>query len=254
MTLGIVLSTFNGEKFIESQIESIINQTYKDWQLLISDDISQDNTVKLLDYYSKKDSRISYKKNDKRLGPTLSFLNLLRMSKCKYVIFCDQDDEWSPNKLEEIYKFINFHKKDFIMGLHNGEFLIDNNKTHYFNNKKILDKDRIYKEKPDLSFISLLKSNKVVGCMSFVDREKIIKILKINPPQNKGIFLDYWLALISSTHYSGIKFLDKNLISYRRHEGVATIKKRSIFSKFKTRFILILSLLIHSFLNIYYKN
>tara|TARA_Y200000002_G_scaffold312742_1_gene270083 strand:+ start:63 stop:815 length:753 start_codon:yes stop_codon:yes gene_type:complete len=248
MTLGILLSTFNGEKFIDLQIKSIINQTFQDWTLLICDDCSQDNTVKLLDYYSKIDSRISYQTNNKRLGPTFSFLNLLKTSNFKYVIFCDQDDKWSVNKLEEIYKFIDLHKEDFLMGLHNGEFLIENNNSHLFNNKPILDKDRIYSGKPDLRFISLLKSNKVVGCLSFVDREKIKKLIKINPPKNKGIFLDYWLALIASTQNSGIKFLDKNLISYRRHEGVATLNKRSIISKLITKFIIIYSLIINSFL------
>ena len=248
MTIGILLSTFNGEKFLDTQIKSIINQTFQDWTLLISDDCSQDNTVKLLDYYSKIDSRIIYKRNKKRLGPTFSFLNLLKTSNFKYVIFCDQDDKWELNKLEEIYKFINFYREDFLMGIHNGEFLIENNNFHIFNNKPISDKDRIYSEKPDLRLISLLKSNKVVGCLSFVDREKINKLIKINPPKNKGIFLDYWLALIASTHNSGIKFLDKNLISYRRHEGVATLNKRSIISKLKTKFIIIYGLLINSFL------
>ena len=244
MNFEIILSTFNGGDFLEEQLKSIIKQKYQDWNLLIFDDCSSDNTVDILDYFSKIDSRIKFQINDKRLGPTYSFYNLLKNAKKDFLVFCDQDDIWSENKLYEINEFIISSKKSFIMGLHNGEFLVENQNKVFFNKKLISNKDPIYKKKPNLSFSSLFKSNKLIGCCSFINRKEIINLIKIHPPNNKGIFLDYLIALIASSK-SEIEFLDKNLIYYRRHKGVATIAQRSIAEKLKTKFILIFYLLLN---------
>lgn len=244
MNFEIVLSTYNGGDFLEEQIKSIIKQKHKDWNLLIFDDSSTDNTIEILDYYSKIDSRIEFKINNKKLGPTYSFYNLLKSAKKDFLVFCDQDDIWSDMKLYEINEFIISSKKSFLMGLHNGEFLIEKENKVFFNKKLISNEDLIYNKKPNLCFFSLLKSNKLIGCCSFINRKAIINLIKINPPKNEGIFLDYLIALLASSK-SQIKYLDKNLIYYRRHENVATISQRSITAKLKTKFIIVSFLILN---------
>ena len=90
----ILMSTFNGDQYINSQINSIINQSYKDWKLSIADDVSKDDTINILKKYSSLDSRIDFYSNKMRCGPLISFFHLLKNSKEEYVIFCDQDDIW----------------------------------------------------------------------------------------------------------------------------------------------------------------
>ena len=249
MDFEIILSTYNGEDFLEEQIDSIIKQKHENWNLKIFDDCSTDKTIDILKYYSNIDSRIEYKINDEKLGPTFSFYNLLKNSKKDFIVFCDQDDIWSDKKLHEIKKFIISTKEPFIMGVHNGEFLIKQKNKVIFNKQFVLNKDLIYEKQPNLSFFNLLKSNKIIGCFSFIKRNEFIKILKVKPPKDQGIFLDYWIALVASSQ-SKIAFLDKNLISYRRHENVATISERKVLSKFKTRFVLIIFLL-YNFIKYY---
>ena len=101
MTLDILLATYNGEKFLKEQINSLLDQSYKNWKLLIRDDMSTDCTMAILsDYISKYPDKIKLLKSNKRLGPCQSFNYLLQKSDSDYVMFCDQDDIWLPEKIE----------------------------------------------------------------------------------------------------------------------------------------------------------
>ena len=103
MLVQIVMATYNGEKYIEKQIESIISQTITDWSLLIHDDGSTDETIKIIKHYEKKDSRI-HLLDDNILfkNSSANFIHLIRNSddSAKYLSLCDQDDVCFPNKLE----------------------------------------------------------------------------------------------------------------------------------------------------------
>ena len=78
MKVDILMATYNGEKYIRPQIESILNQTFKDFNLIICDDCSTDNTYKILEEYQKKDNRIQLIKNEKNLGYNKNFEKLLK--------------------------------------------------------------------------------------------------------------------------------------------------------------------------------
>ena len=238
MIFEILISTYNGEEFIKMQLESIINQSYKNWKISIADDFSNDQTLKIIQEYSNKDKRINYYKNKKKLGPLISFYKLLKKSNSDYVVFCDQDDIWVPNKLEKIFQYINKSKKQIVFGIHNGKFLVKDKTFLKFQNRYIKNKEIIFTKKPNLSFINLLFSNKVIGCMSFGNCKLLKKIINKKIPINKGIFLDYWIALNVSLKYE-IEFIDEYLINYRRHHKTATLSKRSLFEKIKTRFTII---------------
>lgn len=103
----IMMATYNGEKYLKQQLESILNQTYTDWDLYVSDDGSSDNTVKLLESYMYKDDRIKkILHNNKYHGAFNNFFNVMKYVKTStdvnydYYFYCDQDDIWVNTKME----------------------------------------------------------------------------------------------------------------------------------------------------------
>lgn len=105
--IDILMATYNGEKYIDTQIASIINQTFKDWKLYIHDDGSTDKTVDCIKKWLSFDKRIVYIDDSISYHNSgKNFLHLLKYSKGDYVCFSDQDDYWLDNKLEEmLYNF-----------------------------------------------------------------------------------------------------------------------------------------------------
>lgn len=100
-TVDILLATYNGEKYIAEQIESIQNQTFTDWRLLVSDDGSTDNTLDIVRTFQKNDARIELVPEHEPTGSSTSnFLYLLKQSTAPYAMFCDQDDVWLSEKIE----------------------------------------------------------------------------------------------------------------------------------------------------------
>ena len=105
--VDILLATYNGEKYLEEQIQSITNQKYSDWKLFIHDDGSCDRTLDIIRQYSTIDSRIILI-NDKitGLGVAKNFIHLLNFSKAEFIMFCDQDDIWLDNKVSTMLNAI----------------------------------------------------------------------------------------------------------------------------------------------------
>lgn len=102
------MATFNGEKYIENQILSILQQNHKDWTLYIHDDGSSDSTLEIINKYVKLDNRIIIIDDGvSGLGVGKNFLHALKYSKQDYAIFCDQDDIWLENKVEELLNRMN---------------------------------------------------------------------------------------------------------------------------------------------------
>ena len=100
MKTVILLSTYNGEKYLREQLDSLFNQTYKSFDILIRDDGSKDNTINIIEEYCKKYKNISYYQGD-NLKPAKSFFDLIKHSdKYEYYALCDQDDVWFKDKLE----------------------------------------------------------------------------------------------------------------------------------------------------------
>ena len=99
MTIAILMSTYNGDKFLTKQLESIISQTIFDWKLYIHDDGSIDDSVSIIQNYVKKDERINFFEGSSGLGPSKAFLSLIAKVESQYYVLCDQDDIWRSNKL-----------------------------------------------------------------------------------------------------------------------------------------------------------
>ena len=104
--VSIITPTFNSSQFICETIESIINQTYPYWELLITDDCSNDKTIDIIQKYILQDSRIKLFKLDKNSGAGICRNNSIMMATGRFIAFCDSDDCWMPNKLEKQLSFM----------------------------------------------------------------------------------------------------------------------------------------------------
>ena len=98
--VSIITPAYNSEKFISKTIDSILQQTYTNWELLITDDCSNDLTVKIINKYIKADKRIKLFILKHNSGAGVARNNSIFHSKGRYIAFCDADDLWLPNKLE----------------------------------------------------------------------------------------------------------------------------------------------------------
>lgn len=110
--ISIITPTYNCAQFIEETIRSVQAQTYTNWEMIISDDCSTDNTREVIAPYLERDSRIKYICNEKNSGAAITRNNALRVAKGRWIAFLDSDDLWLPEKLERQVKFMlenNYH-------------------------------------------------------------------------------------------------------------------------------------------------
>lgn len=100
--VAILLSTYNGGKYLGEQIESLLAQTYADWKLYIRDDGSKDDTLRIIENYVKRypDKIFLNTSLPHNVGAGESFMHLLKEAEAEYYMFCDQDDVWMPHKVE----------------------------------------------------------------------------------------------------------------------------------------------------------
>ena len=115
-TISIAMATYNGEKYIQKQLESLENQKYKPIEIIICDDCSTDRTIEICDNFSKKSSfTVKIIKNDKKLGFIENFFKAASLCSGDLIAFCDQDDIWENDKLERAQKSF-FDSKIAIFG------------------------------------------------------------------------------------------------------------------------------------------
>ena len=124
--VSIIMPSYNTAPYIAESIQSVIDQTYKDWELIIVDDCSTDNTDEVLEYI--KDSRIRYFKNDKNLGAAVSRNKALREARGQWIAYLDSDDLWMPEKLEKQIRFMEANGYAFSYTNYE-EIDVDGNKT-----------------------------------------------------------------------------------------------------------------------------
>ena len=114
--LSVLMPVFNSERFVAEAIESILKQTFKDFELLILDDASTDNCLEIIEDFKRKDSRIKVFQNEKNLGVVESRNKLINLSKGKYIAWLDSDDIALPNRFEKQIKFLEDHPEIGMVG------------------------------------------------------------------------------------------------------------------------------------------
>lgn len=112
--VSIITPNYNCGKFIALTIESVLAQTYTNWEMLIQDDCSTDNSFEIALEYAQKDSRIKVFRNEKNSGAATTRNNAIEISQGKYLAFLDSDDIWFPEKLEKQLEFMQKNNCDFV--------------------------------------------------------------------------------------------------------------------------------------------
>ena len=205
--IDILMATYNGEKYLAEQLDSIINQTYHNWNLLIRDDNSTDRTLEIIQDYQKKDNRIKLlKDNEGNLGIVKNFEELLKNSESEFIMFSDQDDIWIENKLDMYLKMIEKIKNKGFM-IHSDAILFDKNKSN------ILKDTFISKKAINKGLENVFFNYFVQGATILISKEIKNFIL----PFPKEVYLhDRYIHLISELFFERI-FVNKALIYYRQH-------------------------------------
>jgi len=221
--IAILLSTYNGEKYLADLIESIVRQSCQDYTLYIRDDGSTDNTISIIEEYTTKYKNILFIDGGNNLGPKYTFLRLLDMVDSDYVMFCDQDDIWMPNKVYDTFnkiKEIEEINKDKAILVYTDLRIVDDSLSvlaessweyHGFN--------------VDLptSFNYLVHYGYVTGCTMMLNR----KACEIGRgytafPLLDEMYHDWFLSLLVAKNNGLIIPLKEQTIIYRRHQGSET--------------------------------
>jgi glycosyltransferase involved in cell wall biosynthesis len=207
-SLTIVMPTYNGMRYLKYQIESILCQTFGDFELLISDDASSDETCEILDYYACNDPRIKIMRQARNLGFKKNFELLLRESTRPYVALADQDDIWVPNHIELLMKNIG----DRLIVCANSE-LIDGEGRSMGRTMMNASGIEFVPSDKEAQLQYLLYGNFVQGCTTLISRNLIDLALPI--PDNVR-FHDYWLASVAAV-FCPIVYIDEIIVKYRQH-------------------------------------
>lgn len=204
----ILLTTYNTEiEYLKQQIESILNQTYRNFKLLISDDASTKEEIKpILEAYQKQDNRVTLYLQEKNLGYNKNFEFLLKQAKAKYIMFADHDDIWYPQKVEKSVEKIEKEKVDLV----------------YCNANQINEKGEIiqqnyftYKNVPLIHGKDKLAISRCIGigCSQIITKTVKSKMI---PFTDKVIAHD-WLASFIANEGKGIAYIEEPLFGYRLH-------------------------------------
>lgn len=234
--ISVCIATYNGEKYIEEQLFSILDQLGKDDEIIISDDYSTDNTVEVI----KKllDSRIKLFFN-KEKGYTSNFENALKQVSGDIVFISDQDDIWDPNKVRVCLEELQF-----------ADLVVSDCKLINSSNEVISDSYFKLRSVKKSSWGNLIKFSYLGCCLAF--RSEILKKALPFPSNRQFCTHDNWLFLVGSFLFRH-KVLDDTLIYYRRHDGnVSTgglISATSRWFKIKYRIYLCFFLIKRSLLN-----
>lgn len=208
--VSIIMPLYNGEKFIKITLESVLKQTYKNWELLITNDGSKDNSPKIVEEYAKKDKRIKLF-NQINKGSAAARNNSLKEANGKYIVFLDSDDIWEDNFLEKQIKFLKEK---------NASLVFSSYKRINEDGKEILD-PFIVPEK--VGYKDLLNTCSLTCLTSIYDREKT-GIVYFNE-KLKSLRDDYvmWLTMLKKIDFAyGNKEI---LASYRIFSNSTTGKK-----------------------------
>lgn len=214
----ILMSTHNGAHYLHEQIESVLRQNYKEWRLIIRDDGSVDATREVIKEYTRKYSgKISlFSDAEGNIGVTQSMLRLLECCDAGYIMFCDQDDVWLPDKI----KITLDRMKDI-----ESTYGVDAPGLVH-TNLKVSDKDlNIVSESfwkyqrldpgKGTTLNRLLVQNTVTGCTVMINKALKDKI-KFFP---EGVIIyDWWLSLIAAA-LGRIAYVSGPTLLYRQHNG-----------------------------------
>lgn len=210
----ILLATYNGEKFLKDQIDSIVQQTVDDWILHIRDDGSTDRTSSIIERYTQQyPSKVVFHKDGLHLGACQSFLQLLRLAHGDYYMFCDQDDVWLPNKIDLTLSKMKQEEEKFIAPIliHTDMTVVDSSlneiASSFWKQMRLLPQYNTYYD--------LLACHNANGCTIMLNEQAKTETLRAS---DTAPMHDIWAALAVSAHENGVvTYIEDKTMLYRQH-------------------------------------
>ncbi|CAM4334080.1 glycosyltransferase family 2 protein [Bacillus albus] len=207
--ISIIIPTYNAERFILNTINSIKEQTYENWEIIVIDDCSSDNTLQIVKGQQAIDKRIRIIKLKNNSGAAIARNTGINSAKGKYVAFLDSDDLWLPEKLEKQFAFMQ-----------------ENDIAFSFTSYQIINQDGTSTDKfvhvPEKIHYNGLLKNTIIGCLTvMIDIEKLGKIQMPNIRTRQDTAT--WLKILKQGHYA--YGLDEVLSKYRKVENSISSKK-----------------------------
>jgi glycosyltransferase involved in cell wall biosynthesis len=213
--VSIAVATYNGERFLRKQLDSIYNQTFKNLEVVVCDDCSSDTTVAILDEY-KKERGLRYYVNDNNIGFLKNFERVLGLCHGEYIALADQDDIWQPGKIEKLKNAIGDHSLVFSDAMY-----IDDKDTIFAPSVRRFADLPVCSEKP---FRILAYNGFVIGCTAMFRRVLLERAI---PFPDDVYSHDWWLSIVACK-YNGLCFVDEPLVYYRNHANNAIGLKKDL--------------------------
>jgi len=217
----VLLATYNGERFLLEQLDSLSRQTYGRWRLLVSDDGSSDGTLSVLEAYVSREGRARIVDGGaSHGGACANFLSLLSYADAPYVAFCDQDDVWLPHKLGTLVDAMGQLERRYPEG----------KPLAVFTDLAVVD-DSLATISPShmahvgvdprrCSLANLLVENKAPGCSMLVNRALYQEALRL-PEGGEGVIMHDWWLMLTAAALGAIGYVDRPTALYRQTGGNA---------------------------------
>ena len=206
--VSIIVPLYNAEKFIWETVQSVINQTYKDFELLLVDDCSTDRSLVAAEAIN--DSRVRVIRQERNAGAYAARNRGLSEAKGRYIAFLDADDKWEPTKLEDTLKFMEEKDAGFVFT------------SYEFADEKCVGTGKVVRVPETITYKQALSNTTIFTSTVLIDREKVADEL-IKMPNIKSEDTATWWQILRAGH-TGYG-LDKNLVKYRRSAGTLSSNK-----------------------------
>jgi glycosyltransferase involved in cell wall biosynthesis len=205
--VSIALCTYNGEKYLAKQLDSIFTQDYLNLEVIVVDDCSMDNTLNILKEYQKRHNNLQLIINDRNLGFNQNFKKALSLCRADYIAIADQDDIWFKDKISLSMQHIG----DNLMLYHDSEY-IDNNGLSL--HKSTSSHHRFVAGN---CAQNLIYYNCISGHACLIKRD----LLTLTPPFDHLLYYDWWLAYTAACT-GKINYITNKLVKHRKHDESST--------------------------------
>lgn len=206
--VSIIMPSYNSEDFLEKAIQSVVDQTYTNWELLVIDDGSKDRSLAIAEEFAKKDTRVKMIRNEENLGIAKTRNKGIQLAKGKYIAFLDSDDSWEVQKLAVQVAVMEEKQLDFTCSSYNvvneaGEFL----------------GKRLFKA-GNQTYQDLLKTN-TIGCLTVMVKAELLK--KYPMPVLKHEDYATWLTILKTG--VSVYFIPEVLANYTKRANSTSANK-----------------------------
>lgn len=212
--ISVCLATYNGERYLAQQLQSVLDQSFRDLEIVVSDDGSTDRTRDILNEFAARDPRIRILPPGPRLGMQKNFERAITASTAQYIAPCDQDDFWLPEKLAALYAHLQ--EKSVALVYCDSAYIDEDDQP--LDSSLLAERFKIEGHDPFMFAFF----NCVSGHAMLFDRSLLSHAL----PFPDDPFYDWWIGAVAAAT-GGIAALDRPLVNYRQHETSITADLRA---------------------------